>query len=220
VDISIVEDAGDPYRSEDVPITARELDHTLRLHGPARLTVRCKAGKQMSVAESRQLLSVDPSRTPELTVDLHGDRVRGVTLTLNGEAPQGETVLPFVGLDTSGNPTREGVIFHLLDGKGRDPVPVVAGTYLYILQSDTSRGAIYGTVHVPDSAEPVVLRLEWKGVAVPRASLGTGIEFESIEDVSGANWIEGLRQLRWPKSWGPEVTSLLVPEHCKYKVLP
>jgi hypothetical protein len=219
VSIAIVEDAGDPWRHEEVPITASEFVHPLRLHGPARLTVRCKAGKGMSVSESRQILSVDPSRTPELTVDLHGDRVHGVTLTLNGEAPQGETVLPFVGLDASGKPTMEGVIFHLLDGKSRDPVPVVPGTYLYILQSDSAHGAIFGALHVPDSAEPAVLRLDWRGVALPRSSLGTGIEFESIEDVSGSSWVEGLRQVRWSKSWGPEIETLLVPEHAKYRVL-
>ena len=219
VTISIVEDAGDPYRYESVPITARELDQTLRLHGPARLTVRCNAGEQMSVSESRQLLRVDPSRTPELTVDLHGDRARGVTITLNGEAPKGETVLPFIGLDATGKPTMEGVIFHLRDGKSMDSVPVVPGTYLYLLQSDTSHGAIYGAVHVPDSGESAELHLEWNGVALPRASLGTGIEFESIEDVSGANWVDGLRQVRWSKSWGPEIETLLVPEHAKYHVL-
>jgi hypothetical protein len=219
VNISIVEDAGDPYRYEDVPITARELLHTLRLHGPARLTIRCKAGKELSVAESRQILQADPSRTHDLTVDLHGDRVHGVALTLNGEAPKGEAVLPFVELDASGKPTMEGVIFHLLDGKSLNPVPVVAGTYLYILKSDSARGAIYGAVHVTDSAEPAELRLEWQGVALPRAALGTGIEFESIEDVSGANWADGLRQLRWPKSWGPEIETLFVPEHAKYRVL-
>jgi hypothetical protein len=219
VSISIVEDAGDPYRYEDVPITAREMDHELALHGPARLTLRCRAGKELTVAESRQLLRVDPAQTPQITVDLHGDRVHGVTLRVNGESPPGETVLPFIGLDAAGKPTMEGVIFHLVDGKSRNPVPVLPGTYLYVLQSDTLRGAIYGAVHVPDSAQPAELRLEWSGTALPRASLGTGIEFESIEDVSGASWSEGLRRVRWPKNWGPEVDTLLVPTNAKYRVL-
>ena len=77
---------------------------------------------------------------------------------------------------------------------------------------------VTGIAHVPDAVEALI-RLDWSGKALPREALGTGVELVSVDGFSLANLKPYLRHHSWPKNYGPEVTTLLVPTKCEYTVI-
>jgi len=219
VHMFINDEAGGPTTSETIPITASELEHAIQLLGPSRLSMTCTPGATDSRTQTHRMLRVDPQQSPVVTVDWHNDRERPIALTLNGSAPTEDCVISLMRLDEDGGVTSDGTVFSIVQGRSDRAMPISSGTYLYAILSDHDRGALYGIARVADSAELTAMKVDWRGKLVPRATLGVGIEFATLEGFSCARLRADLRQVSWPKTWGNEVTALLVPENCEYSVM-
>jgi hypothetical protein len=222
--LSIRDEAGGPAQNESFDVTqperqAHELEHVIHMRGAARVSINCTPDASASRTQTHQVLRIDPQQSSVVTVDWHNDRARSIELTLNGSAPKEECVISLMSLDDKGTPTNDGTVFSVVGGKSDRAMPLIAGSYLYSILSDQRRGALCGVVHVVDSAERDSVKIDWSGKLLQRDTLGRGIELATLDEMSCAALPQFLRQITWPKTWGPEVTTLLVPEHCEYTVM-
>jgi hypothetical protein len=222
ISVYIHDDAGGPPQSESFNVTApergaHELERVIHMRGPARVSMQCMPDASDSRTQTHRVLQIDPQQSPVITVDWHNDQSRAIELTINGSAPKDDCVISLMSLDDEAAVNYDGTVFSVVQGKSRRAMPLVSGSYLYVILSDHDLGALYGIARIADSAAPA--KIDWSGKQLARNTLGKGIELATLEGVSCAKMRENLRQITWPKTWGPEVTALFVPEHCEYTVM-
>jgi len=216
--IVIFGERGASARRENVTCAGRPMRHEIDVSPGDHVQVAYRAGADDHGKDGLEfVLSLDPQREPEVTIDLAGT-ARRVSLEARGVELKGDAFLMLLSVEGNVVMLDKVARAPITDGRGTRSVLLPHGRwfYLYADADQEFRHVIAGLVDVAPADEGAELVLTPVLDLTDKAQLGDGIVLEEIDGVSLDALPESARQIRW-KNAGDVVA---LPSGARYRVIP